>query len=449
MDVQERYRQTVDYLFDHLPMFSRIGKAALKSDLSNTIKLCEALGNPQHQFKSIHIAGTNGKGSVSHSIAAIMQEAGYKTGLYTSPHLVDFRERIRVDGRMISMEWVIDFVEKVKPLIEEIQPSFFEITVAMAFHFFAEQKVDIAVIETGLGGRLDSTNVITPLLSIITNISYDHTDLLGKTLPEIAAEKAGIIKEKVPVVIGEQNQETERVFFEKAMHKQSTIYYAETQWDLVRTGQDEQYQYFKAVHRAKREMHDLKTDLIGNYQQQNLKTVLTAAELLNACGEFELPLSKQLTALAKVKKLSGLRGRWEILRKNPLIVADVAHNPAGMKEVLQQWRQVEAAQKHIVLGFVKDKDVSDVLSLFPADAQYYYCNAQIPRALPASELADMATTAGLNGTIYESVASAIETAKNNMDANDALLVTGSFFIVGEAMEYMHVSSGLLFPASLE
>jgi dihydrofolate synthase/folylpolyglutamate synthase len=239
------------------------------------------------------------------------------------------------------------------------------------------------------------------------------------------------------------------VFFEKALHKQSTIYYAEALWDLVRTGQDEQYQYFKAVHRAKREMHDLRTDLTGNYQQQNLKTVLTATEILNTGGEFDLSLNKMLLALSKVKKLTGLRGRWEILRKNPLIVADVAHNPAGMSEVLQQWKQVEAVQKHIVLGFVKDKDIRDVLYLFPKDAQYYFCNAHIPRALPANELAEMAKTTGLTGAIYDSVSSAVEAAKNHMGNNDALLVTGSFFIVGEAMEYMHVNSGLLFPASLE
>jgi dihydrofolate synthase/folylpolyglutamate synthase len=449
MDSQAAYQQTLDYMYSLLPMFSRLGKAALKPDLTNTIKLCEALGNPQEQFKSIHIAGTNGKGSTSHMLAAIMQEAGYKTGLYTSPHLVDFRERIRINGIPVSKEWVVTFIDKLKNAIEEIQPSFFEITVAMAFTLFAEEKVDVAIIETGLGGRLDSTNVITPVLSIITNISYDHMDLLGNSLQEIALEKAGIIKQKVPVIIGEQRAETERVFFEQAVHKQTTIYYADALWDLVRVQQDNTHQYFKAVYRAKREMFDLRTDLPGNYQQHNIKTVLAATEILSAGGLFVLSFDGILRAFSKVKKMTGLRGRWDILQQQPLIVADVAHNPAGIKEVVTQWQSVNANNKHILLGFVKDKDIAQVLAHLPKDATYHFCNAQIPRALPAQELSDEAAKHGLMGSTYSSVAEAIRSIKEILGVEDALLITGSFFIAGEAIEYLSVNNGMLFPAALE
>ncbi len=427
------YQQTLDYLYARLPMFSRIGKAALKPDLTNTIKLCAALGNPHEKFKSVHIAGTNGKGSTSHALAAVLQQAGYKTGLYTSPHLVDFRERILINGVPVSKDWVVDFVNKNKNLVEEVDPSFFEITVAMAFAFFAEEKVDIAIIETGLGGRLDSTNVITPLLSIITNISYDHKDLLGNTLAEIAAEKAGIIKQDIPVVIGEQNDETERVFFEHSVHKKAPLYYAQTLWGMVRVSQDAKHQYYKAVNNAKREMYDLHTDLLGNYQQHNIKTVLTAVELLSFKG-FDISVPGAITALSEVKTTTGLHGRWDTLQEHPAIICDVAHNPAGLNEVLQQWQQVAATSKHIVLGFVKDKDISEALALFPTDATYYFCNANIERALPAIELKNMAEKYGLNGTAYDTVKAAVLAAKQTMIATDALLITGSFFIVGESLE---------------
>ncbi len=432
MDDISAYQQTLDYLYERLPMFSRIGAAALKPDLTNTIKLCAALGNPHEKFRSVHIAGTNGKGSTSHALAAILQDAEYKTGLYTSPHLIDFRERIRVNGMPVSKDWVVDFVNTNKALIEEVNPSFFEITVAMAFAFFAEQNVDIAVIETGLGGRLDSTNVITPLLSIITNISYDHKDLLGNTLAEIAGEKAGIIKPGIPFVVGEQNDETERVFFEHSVHKKAPLYYAQSLWGMVRINQDEKYQYYKAVNNAKREMYDLHTDLLGNYQHHNLKTVLTAVEIL-IHKDFNLSIPAAIGALANVKNTTGLRGRWEWLRENPTIICDVAHNPAGLNEVLLQWQQVAATAKHIVLGFVKDKDISDALALFPKDATYYFCNANIQRALPSAELKEMAARYGLAGGAYPTVAAALQAAKNNMAETDALLITGSFFIVGEAL----------------
>jgi dihydrofolate synthase/folylpolyglutamate synthase len=426
------YQQTLDYLYERLPMFSRIGKAALKPDLTNTLKMCAALDNPQGKFKSIHIAGTNGKGSVSHSLAAVMQDSGYKTGLYTSPHLVDFRERIRINGEPVSREWVVNFVSKHKALIEEVQPSFFEITVAMAFAAFAEEGVDIAVIETGLGGRLDSTNVITPLLSIITNISYDHKDLLGNTLAEIAAEKAGIIKPGVPCVIGERHDETERVFFEHSVHKRSTLFYAESLWGMVRVKQTPKYQYYKAVHNARREMYDLHTDLLGNYQQHNIKTVLTAVELLISMG-YDLSIPAALHALAHVKETTGLRGRWDWVQAQPPIICDVAHNAAGIKEVTEQFMRLEGKSKHIVLGFVSDKDVAGALSLFPKEATYYFCNAQLPRALPAAELKAIADKNGISGNSYTSVADAVMAAQKSLDDDGAMLITGSFFIVGEAL----------------
>lgn len=449
MDTHPSYQQTIDYLYERLPIFSRIGAAAIKKDLTNTQALCAAMGNPEQKFKSIHIAGTNGKGSTSHMLAAMLQEAGYKVGLYTSPHLTDFRERIRINGRPVEKDWVVDFVDENKALMEQVQPSFFEVTVVMAFAAFARQEVDFAVIETGLGGRLDSTNVITPILSIITNISLDHTDLLGETLAEIAAEKAGIIKQGVPVVIGQQQAETDSVFFETAVHKQSTVFYADALWDLVRVKQENALQYYKAIHRARREMEDLVCDLTGNYQYHNLRTALAAYEVLTRNLGISIPFDAALRALSKVKRLTGLRGRWEIVQQKPLIIADVAHNPAGIKEVITQWQQVNATTKHIVVGFVKDKDVSEALSLFPQGANYYFCAADMPRALPALELKQIAIEHGLQGNIYKDVDDAVKAARTAMGNDDALLITGSFFIVGEALSYLNVNNGLLFPTALE
>ena len=435
----DRYQETLNYIYEKLPLFSRIGKAALKPDLTNTLKLCALLGNPQDKFKSVHIAGTNGKGSVSHGLAAILQDAGYKTGLYTSPHLVDFRERIRINGIEIGEETVIDFVHQHKQAIEEIEPSFFEITVALAFDYFAKEQVDIAVIETGLGGRLDSTNVINPLLSIITNISYDHTDLLGNTLAQIATEKAGIIKKGVPVVIGEQHDETERVFFEHSVMRQSPLYYAQAQWELARTGQDISFQFFKAHNKQDAVVYDLKTDLLGNYQINNLKTILSAAGMLAFQG-FNLTTENAIESLANVKQKTGLKGRWEVVSRQPVIICDVAHNPAGLREVLRQWNNVAATTKHIIVGFVRDKDIRQALALLPGDAQYYFTNAAIPRALPADELQCLAAESGLIGPSFFSVSDAIAAAKTNMAAGDALLITGSFFVVGEALEYLQKNS---------
>jgi dihydrofolate synthase/folylpolyglutamate synthase len=409
-------------------MFSRIGAAAIKADLTNTIALCEALGHPERKFKSIHIAGTNGKGSTSHMLAAILQKAGYKTGLYTSPHLLDFRERIRVNGEMVSKEFVVDFVEQHRSIIEAIEPSFFEITVAMAFVAFADTGVDVAVIETGLGGRLDSTNVIMPELSIITNISLDHTDLLGKTIPEIAFEKAGIIKQDVPVVIGEENPEAEAVFSAKATEMNAATHAAYKRRKVSETEQG-----FTATREDSGPAFSILTDLKGRYQQHNIATVLTAVDVLNEQG-WRLNEDVVANALSQVKTLTGLRGRWDVWQEKPFIVADVAHNPAGLSLVMKDWAAVPAKSKRIVLGFVRDKDVRKALSLFPKDAHYHFCAANLPRALPAEELAGIASELGLSGSVYPSVKAALNDSISMMNMEDALLVSGSFFIVGEAMQ---------------
>jgi dihydrofolate synthase/folylpolyglutamate synthase len=430
----QQYQDTLNYLYARLPMFSKYGKSAIKNSLDNITALCDALDNPQHKFKSIHIAGTNGKGSTSHMLAGILQDAGYKTGLYTSPHILDFRERIRIDGEMVPEEWVIRFSNQNKELFDRIEPSFFEVTVAMAFSYFAEQGCDVAVIETGLGGRLDSTNIIIPVLSVITNISYDHMDMLGDTLAKIAEEKAGIIKKGVPFVVGQRDKETEQVFFEHSIHKQCSAFYADAQWAIVRTGKDNHYQYLKAVKPATKEMFDLKTDLLGDYQLHNIKTVLTAVEVLQTIG-WPLQLQRAFAVLAQTHKTTGLRGRWERLQEQPLIIADVGHNQAGVQEVMKQWNQVKAARKFVLTGFVKDKDVSAALQQFPTDNHYFFCQAAIPRALPAAELYTIAQEMGLKGSCHNSVAEAMSAAMAELKEEDALLITGSFFIVGEAKEY--------------
>jgi dihydrofolate synthase / folylpolyglutamate synthase len=432
------YEQTLAYLYERLPMFSRIGKAALKPDLSNTLKLCQALGNPQDRLKCVHIAGTNGKGSTSHMIAAVLNQSGYKTGLYTSPHLVDFRERIRVDGQMVSQDWIVSFVAQYRQLIEDINPSFFEITVAMAFQAFVEHGVDIAVIETGLGGRLDSTNVILPLLSVITNISYDHKDLLGDTLPAIAAEKAGIIKPKVPILVGERHNETAQVFEQMSGNQGAQLLYADDLWQLKQVPSGDHLQHFEATQSSSGSKYFIATDLGGSYQLQNVTTVLAATDILRALG-YNLTWDSICKGLAQVNTTTGFGGRWQLLRTQPITIADVAHNTAGMQYVLRQWARVRATTKHIVLGFVRDKDISEVLALFrqiePGSA-LYFTNAQIPRALPAQELQAVAHSLGLTGACHTSVAEAIASADTAMKGTDALLITGSFFIVGEAISYI-------------
>jgi dihydrofolate synthase/folylpolyglutamate synthase len=424
------YPETIAYLFSRLPMFSRIGSAAYKADLTNTITLCAALDNPQHQFKSIHVAGTNGKGSTSHMLAAILQTAGYKTGLYTSPHLKDFRERIKINGEMIDEQFVVDFTERIKTVSESIEPSFFELTVAMAFTWFAEQQVDIAVIETGLGGRLDSTNIITPELSIITNIGYDHMNILGDTLEKIAGEKAGIIKPGIPVVVGEVIPETLPVFEKKAAEQKAPLTIA----SHTRQVTDWQWQQHELVISTASEHHTdhavYYLDLPGIYQRKNLLTVLEACTQLRQLG-WNLTDETTHTALRQVKKLTGLHGRWEIIHQHPLVVLDVAHNEDGMKQLLQQVELTPYRELHIVTGMVKDKDVEKALSFFPATAKYYFSKAQIPRALPEEELAAVAAKIGLKGKTYPEVNMALRAAMEKAGKDDLVLVCGSVFLVGE------------------
>jgi len=413
-------------------MFSRIGAAAYKEDLHNTIALCKALGDPHKKFKTIHIAGTNGKGSTSHMLAAILQQAGYKTGLYTSPHLKDFRERIKIDGEMITESFVIDFVQRTKKLSEEIEPSFFELTVAMAFEYFATEKVDIAIIEAGLGGRLDSTNIITPVLSVITNIGYDHMNILGNTLEEIAGEKAGIIKKGVPVVIGEYLPETKDIFLGKAKELDAPLHFAADEYKVSNINY--------ALRSLRCDVHNIEhnitesfeLDLNGLYQAKNLCTVLCAEGLLAEQG-FVIKNEVEKKALGYVKKTTGLYGRWDVISEQPSIILDVAHNEDGIKQVLEQLSIVaeKSSGLHFVIGMVKDKDVSRVLSLLPKDAGYYFTNAHIPRAMAHEDLKEKAANSGLTGKSFDDVNMAIKEAKQNAGAKDIIIVCGSVFVIAE------------------
>jgi dihydrofolate synthase / folylpolyglutamate synthase len=418
------YAETLSYLYQNLPMFQRVGSAAYKPNLTNTLKLCDVLDNPHQKFKSIHVAGTNGKGSVSHMLAAILQTAGYKTGLYTSPHLKEFTERIRINGKEINQDFVVDFVERIKPEIEKIKPSFFEITVAMTFDYFAQQKVDIAVIETGMGGRLDSTNVISPILSLITNISWDHKDLLGDTLQKIASEKAGIIKAHVPVVISERQEEVQAVFESKAMECRSELIFASDRY------QGERIKPGVFNIKSSKNQISIELDLLGIYQGKNIKGVLAVVDELNKLG---LTISKQniTKGLRNVVALTGLKGRWQQIGEEPFIICDTGHNEAGIKEILNQLKEIKFKCLHWVLGVVKDKDVTTILNLLPKDAQYYYCQATIPRALPAIELQEKATLVGLTGVVVEDVNQAITEARKNSEPTDLILVAGSSFVVAE------------------
>ncbi len=424
------YQSTIEYLFSRLPMFSRIGAAAFKKDLTNTITLCEHLGNPHQKFKSIHVAGTNGKGSVSHMIASILQSAGYKTGLYTSPHLKDFRERIKVNGEMIGEGFVIDFTEKIKPLIEEIEPSFFEITVAMAFDYFVQQKIDIAVIEVGLGGRFDSTNIITPELSVITNIGWDHMNILGDSLEKIAFEKAGIIKQSIPVVIGETLPVTKPIFEKIAAEKKAIIYSATQNRNVVGWEWQKHELIVEVAERGKTDHKKYHLDLPGIYQSKNLLTVLEACSVLKDLN-YNIDENDIRNGLQKAKKLTGLHGRWEIIHERPTIVLDVGHNDDGIKQIVQQIELTTHHQLHIIIGMVKDKEIDKVLSLLPRSAIYYFTQAQIPRALPAGILKSKATAQNLNGDVFADVNTAIRAARSKAHNDDLILVCGSVFLVGE------------------
>jgi dihydrofolate synthase / folylpolyglutamate synthase len=425
------YLQTIEYLYAQLPMFSRIGKAAYKEDLHNTIALCDSISNPQNNFKTIHIAGTNGKGSTSHMLAAILQSAGYKTGLYTSPHIKDFRERIRVNGEMIKEEAVVEFVARTKATSEEISPSFFELTVAMAFDYFAAQQCDIAVIETGLGGLLDSTNIITPILSVITNIGFDHQHILGNTLQEIATQKAGIIKENVPVVIGETLPETRQIFIDTANKKNAEIFFAEQMFITNSVNFNDNVLECIVNEIMTCKIKVFKLGLTGLYQAKNICTVLESVEQLKNIG-LHISETALHNGFLQVKEITGLRGRWDILQQNPTIIADVAHNKDGIIQVLHQLQFTYSnSNLHFILGFVKDKDVAEVLTLFPKNASYYFTNAHIPRALPAIELSKKALLTGLTGKIFDKVSDAITEAKAQAKINDVIIICGSFFVIAE------------------
>ena len=420
------YKETVEYLFNSTPMFQNVGAAGYKEGLDNTIALDNHFNAPHKNFKTIHIGGTNGKGSCSHTIAAILQSAGYKVGLFTSPHLVDFRERIRINGEMIPEQYVIDFVENEKDFFEPLHPSFFELTTALAFKYFAENEVDIAVIEVGLGGRLDCTNIITPILSVITNIGFDHTQFLGYTLEKIASEKAGIIKYNVPVIIGETTPETRIVFAEKAAYTNSAIYWAEEN-DIIQShhhssggGIDYETDNYGTIH----------GELGGLYQIKNAATILTAINVLIKTG-ININSENIREGFKHVCKLTGLRGRWEKIEENPITICDTGHNVNGLEYIVKQLQQQKYEKLHIVFGMVNDKDIEGVLSIMPKDATYYFCQASVKRALPSQQLKTLAEAHGLKGKTFANVFEAYQSARQNASQNDFIYIGGSSFVVAD------------------
>lgn len=430
------YNATLEYMYSHLPMFQRIGSAAYKPNLDNTIALLNLLNNPQQNFKSIHIAGTNGKGSVSHLIASVFQSAGYKTGLYTSPHLKDFRERIKINGKMIDKQKVCDFVEKHKPDFERIKPSFFEMTVGMAFQYFSDEKVDIAIVETGMGGRLDSTNLLSPEMCIITNIGFDHTEFLGDTLRKIAIEKAGIIKENTAVIIGETQEETTKVFVDKAKEMDTTVTFAEQLYHTVshQLVKEKDKIYLQVIYAKENRIEPIEvySELIGIYQVRNIKTALAAIGMLRYKG-FKLSEEDILSGIKNVVKQTGLLGRWQIISENPLTICDTGHNESGIALVLQQIALTPYENLHFVLGMVGDKDIDKVLDLLPKNAIYYFCKANIPRGLNQDELMKKAIKKGLNGKSYLSIKEALAAAQSDAKTDDLVFVGGSTFTVAEVV----------------
>jgi dihydrofolate synthase / folylpolyglutamate synthase len=427
------YTETLDFLFSQLPAYHRVGKAAYRNDLNNTIMLDDYFGNPHRKFRTIHVAGTNGKGSVSHMIASILQEAGHKTGLYTSPHLRDFRERIKINGELIGENAVIAFVEQNRKIIEKIKPSFFEMTVAMAFKYFAEETVEVAVVEVGLGGRLDSTNIINPVLSLITNIGHDHMDLLGDTLEKVAVEKAGIIKPDSLVLISETQSETELIFENKAKETNSRIFFADQEYECELAAIDisENKRAFDIYDSASGKKYHGITPLTGNYQAMNLQAVFAAANLIN--DEFGISHNNIIDGIAKVITNTGLSGRWQILGKSPLVICDTGHNKEGLEYVISQLLEVPKTALHMVIGFVNDKDLASVLPLFPADAIYYFTKADVPRALSEEILKREAVKYGLKGHSFANVKSALSSARNNASSSDVIFIGGSTFIVAEVV----------------
>ncbi len=447
------YQETLDYLFNSLPMFQRVGASAFRKDLRNTVLLCDHLGNPERKFKSIHVAGTNGKGSSSHSLAAIFQSAGYKTGLYTSPHLKSFTERIRINGQEIIPDLVVQFVEENKSFLDELKPSFFEMTVGMAFWYFVQEEVDIAVIEVGMGGNFDSTNIITPELSLITNIGFDHVQFLGDTLPLIAGEKAGIIKSNVPVVISETLEETKGVFIKKAADMHSPITFADQNWKAKKESEQDGKAYFHIeningdlgatmslsssvktqTEAIKENNFNLVFGLNGNYQKYNLPGILESVAQMRQIG-WDLPTESVLEGLKNVTELTGLKGRWQTLSSNPIVICDTGHNEAGFREILAQLETYTYAKLWLVLGMVQDKDISKVLSMLPKTANYVFCEAKLPRALPADQLAEKALFFGLESHVVPDINEALAFARKNAAEDDLIFVGGSTFVVAEIEE---------------
>lgn len=427
------YDEAIAYLYAQLPMFTRDGASAIKKDIDNTVQFCSALGNPHTQFKSIHIAGTNGKGSTSHMLASVLASAGYKTGLYTSPHLVDFRERIRINGEMIPKDKIIDFVNQHRTLLEDIQPSFFETTVAMAFDYFAKEQVDIALIEVGLGGRLDSTNILQPELCVITNIGMDHTDLLGNTLAEIAGEKAGIIKRKVPVVLSERDEVIAYVFEQKAHEMEAPIRFASQELEVLASERNGIGLICMVADKIQHQTRDVYVGLAGGYQQKNILGVLTAVDELRKQGWY-ISEEQLRQGLAHVEANTGLQGRWQTLSTHPRIICDTGHNEDGIREVIKNIQATAFNALHVVIGAMRDKDLNHILPQFPAEATYYFCSPAMQRALPAEELKNKGAQYGLKGEAYPTVDLALIAAKEAYRQDDLIFVGGSSFVVAELLK---------------
>ncbi|MCD4680367.1 MAG: bifunctional folylpolyglutamate synthase/dihydrofolate synthase [Bacteroidales bacterium] len=426
------YHQTLDYMFSQLPMFQRVGQAAYKANLNNTIAICKILDNPYNNYPSIHIAGTNGKGSTSHFLASILQSNGLKVGLYTSPHLKDFRERIKINGRKILRSEVIKFIATYKTAFQEIKPSFFEMTAALAFKYFSDEKVDIAIIETGMGGRLDSTNVINPIVSVITNIGLDHTQFLGNTLQEIAAEKAAIIKLEIPVVIGEEQSSVKNIFIDEAKKNNSPLYFADSNYkakNIRITGNVVQRLSMDIYKNDQLILKNLKSELTAGYQVKNIICALQVLELLN----YNLWEMSIFHGISTVVRRTGINGRWQIIARSPLTICDIAHNSDGIKNVIQLIQNTPHNQLHFVYGTVKDKSTSGIMKLLPKDAIYYFCKADIPRALDQHQLFKLASSSGLKGEAYPSVEDALNSARSRAKKDDLIFIGGSTFVVAEIL----------------
>lgn len=432
------YQQTLEYLFARLPMYQRIGAAAYKADLSNTLKITELLGKPHLKIKTIHVAGTNGKGSSSHMLASVLQQCGYKTGLYTSPHLIDFRERIKINGKMIPKNYVVDFVQKYKDAFNEIEPSFFEWTFGLALDYFAHEEVDVAIIEVGLGGRLDSTNIILPATALITNISRDHMNFLGDTLEKISTEKAGIIKPRVPVVISQYQSESAPIFNAMAKELKAPIEYADKNYKILSHKLVNGLMQLEILNKKNDEKSTYELDLTGTYQQKNLLGVLNVLEFVEKVG-FILEPENIKKALKNVAAVTGLNGRWQKLGEKPLVIADTGHNEDGIRQILENIKDLDYTDLHMVFGVVNDKDCHNILEMLPKNAHFYFVKANIPRALDENELLKLAKTHKLKGQAYTSVEAGLKAAKKAAKKTDFIFIGGSTFVVGDALEVLNKS----------